>query len=245
LVREGAIIDFQDGNHGELYPRASDFGESGVKFLTAAQVWDNRVLLDEAPLLCQNKARQLRIGFAQAWDVLLTHNATVGRVALLPPHKGEVILGTSVTYYRTNDRVLLPQYLCFAMQGQFWQEQLRRVMEQTTRNQVSVTKQVEFLLLVPPVAEQYEIVRRLEALFRLADAIEKRVAAATARAEKLTQAILAKAFRGELVPTEAELARREGRFYEPASALLERIRAVRAENNDKPISKRKARKPRP
>ncbi len=47
---------------------------------------------------------------------------------------------------------------------------------------------------------------------------------ATARADKLTQAILAKAFRGELVPTEAELARQEGRDYEPASVLLERIR---------------------
>ena len=45
--------------------------------------------------------------------------------------------------------------------------------------------------------------------------------------EKITQAILAKAFRGELVPTEAELARQEGRDYEPASALLERIRASR------------------
>jgi type I restriction enzyme S subunit len=77
---------------------------------------------------------------------------------------------------------------------------------------------------LPPVEEQHEIVRRVEALFKLADAVEKRVAAASARAEKLTQAILAKAFRGELVPTEAELARREGRSYEPASVLLDRIK---------------------
>jgi hypothetical protein len=41
------------------------------------------------------------------------------------------------------------------------------------------------------------------------------------------QAILAKAFRGELVSTEAELARREGRSFERASALLERIKAER------------------
>jgi hypothetical protein len=39
--------------------------------------------------------------------------------------------------------------------------------------------------------------------------------AATERAERLTQAILTKAFRSELVPTEAELARRESRDYEP------------------------------
>jgi type I restriction enzyme S subunit len=80
---------------------------------------------------------------------------------------------------------------------------------------------------LPPLAEQHEIVQRVGVLFNLADAIEKRVTAATARADKLTQAILAKAFRGELAPTEAELARQEGRDYEPASVLLERIRAER------------------
>ena len=62
-------------------------------------------------------------------------------------------------------------------------------------------------------------------LWGLADSIEKRIAAASVRAEKLTQSILAKAFRGELVPTEAELARREGRSYELASTLLTRIKA--------------------
>jgi type I restriction enzyme S subunit len=82
-------------------------------------------------------------------------------------------------------------------------------------------------VLLPPIEEQHEIVRRVEALFKLADKIEKRVEAATKRADKLTPAILAKAFRGELVPTEAELARQEGRDYEPASALLKRIKAER------------------
>jgi type I restriction enzyme S subunit len=79
-------------------------------------------------------------------------------------------------------------------------------------------------IAVPPLVEQREVVRRVEALFKLVDAIERRVALATARAERLTQAVLARAFRGELVPTEAELARREGRDYEPASMLLDRIR---------------------
>jgi len=80
---------------------------------------------------------------------------------------------------------------------------------------------------IPSLCEQHEIVRRVEALLKLAEAIEKRVEAATIRTGKLTQAILAKALRGELVPTEAELARREGRSYESASALLDRIRSSR------------------
>jgi hypothetical protein len=43
------------------------------------------------------------------------------------------------------------------------------------------------------------------------------------RVSRIAQAILAKAFRGELVPTEFELAESEGRSFESAKELLERI----------------------
>ncbi len=64
-------------------------------------------------------------------------------------------------------------------------------------------------------------------MFALADQIEARLRQAQAQADRLTQSLLAKAFRGELVPTEAALARREGRDYEPATELLQRIRRER------------------
>ena len=44
--------------------------------------------------------------------------------------------------------------------------------------------------------------------------------------ERVTRAVLAKAFRGELVETEASLARRERRDYEPAAKLLERVKTA-------------------
>jgi hypothetical protein len=80
---------------------------------------------------------------------------------------------------------------------------------------------------------------RLGGVFRLADTIDRRLTAGTQPADKLTQPVLAKAFPGEPVPTEAELARRKGRSYEPASALLERIRAERHATVDKPTAKRR------
>lgn len=54
-------------------------------------------------------------------------------------------------------------------------------------------------------------------------AVGERMKLASTRAEKLTQAILAEAFWGALVPTEAELARARGRSYESVSALRARI----------------------
>lgn len=96
---------------------------------------------------------------------------------------------------------------------------------------------------LPPLAEQQEIVRRVEKLFAFADQIEARLRQAQAHVDRLTQSLLAKAFRGELVPTEHALATREARPYEPASALLERIRKQSKEISlDAPKQRRRKRK---
>jgi type I restriction enzyme S subunit len=90
---------------------------------------------------------------------------------------------------------------------------------------LSVRKIAEMTVPLPPRNEQIEIVRRVSALFSLADSIEQRATSALRRVASLSQAVIAKAFRGELVPTEAELARREHRSYEPASELLSHLKA--------------------
>src|SRR5205823_1013614 len=59
-------------------------------------------------------------------------------------------------------------------------------------------------IAVPPLAEQEEIVRRVEEHMRLADAVEGRVARAAAQLERLRQALLARAFSGRLVAAESE-----------------------------------------
>ena len=69
---------------------------------------------------------------------------------------------------------------------------------------------------VPPTEEQTEIVRRVETLFAFADRLEARLAQAQTAATRLTPALLAKAFRGELVPQDPN--------DEPTAGLLRRLR---------------------
>lgn len=76
----------------------------------------------------------------------------------------------------------------------------------------------ELVLSVPHIDEQAEIVRRVEVLFAFADRLEARLKAAQTAAERLTPALLAKAFRGELVPQDPN--------DEPASELLRRLQAA-------------------
>lgn len=92
-------------------------------------------------------------------------------------------------------------------------------------------------MLLPPLAEQTEIVRRVEQLFAYADTIEKQVQAALLRVNNLTQSILAKAFRGELTAQwraeNPDLIHGEN----SAEALLVRIKQERLKN--KPVKRGK------
>ncbi len=74
---------------------------------------------------------------------------------------------------------------------------------------------------LPPSEEQTEIVRLVDQYFAFADTIEAQVKKAQARVDNLTQSILAKAFRGELVAQDPN--------DEPADKLLERIAKARTE----------------
>ena len=78
----------------------------------------------------------------------------------------------------------------------------------------------ELQLHLPIKAEQREIVRRIEIAFAWIDSLAAEATSARKLVDKLDHAILAKAFRGELVPQDPN--------DEPASVLLERIRAERA-----------------
>jgi type I restriction enzyme S subunit len=85
---------------------------------------------------------------------------------------------------------------------------------------------------LPTIQEQTEIVRRVESLFVLADTVEKQYLAAKQRLDRLSQSLLAKAFRGELVPQDPN--------DEPAAELLKRIQA---ERQAQPAAKQKRSKP--
>ncbi|EOX4424591.1 restriction endonuclease subunit S [Vibrio alginolyticus] len=158
LIDSNVITIQKDGNHGSNYPRASEFGDVGVAFLTAKLLDDaGNIDFAAAPRLSEEKASKFKFGFIEENDVLLSHNATVGRVAVVPNYGEKVLIGTSLTHYRLDTQKLLPQYLAAYFASKDFQNQLAAVMSQTTRNQVPITAQRKLEVVVPSIEVQEKL----------------------------------------------------------------------------------------
>jgi type I restriction enzyme S subunit len=146
----------------------------------------------------------------------------VGKTALYRGDRPAIFAGYLIRI--NNEPELDAEYLNLCLNTSYAREFCRSVKtDGVSQSNINAQKLGAFEVPFCPIEEQREIVARVKKLSGLADRLQARFENSRAQVDRLTQSILAKAFRGELVPTEAELARREGREYETAEQLLSRI----------------------
>ena len=199
LLERGWIEGHLDGNHGGDYPRKEEFIGEGVPYISANCLDDEeRIDMSRAKYLSPARAAKLRKGIAKNDDVIFAHNATVGPVAILKTSEEKVILGTSLTYYRCDQKHILPEYLAHYMRSFGFKMQYMSVMRQSTRNQVPITKQREFFHVIPPIGEQKAIVGQLDGLLDYGQCLATLYTRKLAALEALKKSLLHQAFSGEL-----------------------------------------------
>jgi type I restriction enzyme, S subunit len=198
----------------------------GIPYVRGLDIQNGQIRTDQLRRTCLAIAKRYERASLSGGDVLLgiiRHT----KVAIVPDSLTGGIITQGTARFRPS-RFIITGFLATWLKSQFAQEWLHaqyRGIDMPGLNLADVRK---LPIPLPPLPEQREIVRRVEALFALADQLEARFTQARTHVDRLPPSLLATAFRGELVPTEAELAEREGRDYEPAWVLLERIRRERA-----------------
>lgn len=197
--------------------KKSDCIESGYKVYGQEQVIAGDEELSTY-FISDKKFKDLEACAVIPGDILISLVGTIGKVLLLSEKAQAGIINPRLVKLGLNkeiNRRYIKAYLDSSYaHGFFKQFSHGGTMEILN---LGILKQLPIPL--PPVEEQAEIVRRVEQLFAYADQLEAAVNNARARIDRLTQSILAKAFRGELVPQDPN--------DEPASVLLERIRTER------------------
>lgn len=105
----------------------------------------------------------------------------------------------------------------------------KKLTHATTLPSLQLSKVQEIYTPLPPLPEQRRIVAKIEELFTRLDAGVSALKKTQAQLKRYRQSVLKAACEGKLVLTEAELAKAEGRTYEPADVLLARILEERRE----------------
>ena len=144
----------------------------------------------------------------------------VGKVAPVTgmPHKAT--LGAFISLIRPNERVD-PKFLYHQLAWGKTQSRIRETASTTTNiSNVSTKKLLTLEMFTPPLDEQREIVAELEKQFSRLDEAVANLQRVKANLKRYKASVLKDAVEGRLVPTEAELARREGRTFETGEQLL-------------------------
>lgn len=156
----------------------------------------------------------------------------LGKVSVVPETHPEWNMNQAIAVFRAKDEVL-PAFLAKWLLSEAYLS-WATALSKATAGQRNLTLEIcrRSPVPVPPLDEQAEIVRRIEAAFSRIDRLTEEASRAAHLLDRLDERLLAKAFRGELVPQNPD--------YEPAEALLTRIREARAANPKAKRGRRKA-----
>ena len=158
----------------------------------------------------------------------------VGKTSVYRGLKSAIFAGYLIRI-RHKKELLDPCFLNYCLNTSRAREWCKEVKSDGV-SQSNINAQIlsSFLMPLPPLEEQQEIVQRVEKLFALADSLETKYKKVIQRVEKIEQSVLAKAFRGELANPDPN--------DEPATELLNRILQEKAtlESCKKPRSKQSA-----
>lgn len=209
-------LSITDGDH-----QAPPQSDTGIPFITISAINDGVIRLEKAtryvPDSYYSELKESRK--PQTGDILFSVTGSICIPAMVL-NEAPFTFQRHIAILRPNTALALQKFMYFYLGSEQIKKQGLDVATGTAQLTVPLKGLRNFDISLPSLAEQTEIVRRVEQLFAFADQLAAKVASAKSRIDHLTQSILAKAFRGELVPQDPN--------DEPASVLLERIKTQRA-----------------
>ncbi|WP_217511040.1 restriction endonuclease subunit S [Vibrio metschnikovii] len=217
VILKDLTLSISDGDH-QAPPKA----ESGVPFLVISNVSsgfiDFQKITRWVPKEYFGSLKDVRV--PKKGDLLYTVTGSFG-IPVKVDTDTNFCFQRHIAIIKVNREIVSRDFLYYWLLSPIAFMQAESTATGTAQKTVSLTSLRNFDFNLPRLEEQKEIVRLVDQYFAFADTIEAQVKKAQARVDNLTQSILAKAFRGELVAQDPN--------DEPADKLLEHIAKARTE----------------
>ena len=206
----------------------SDFVESGVPLLTISCLTDRGIKLDKALFVSAEKAEELERYRLREGDILFSRMASVGRAGIVGKQLDGALFNYHIMRLRLEPTRVEPKFFAAYVRGASQvREYLKAVNHGATRDGINTSQLMNMPIAVAPIFEQRDIIAEIDKQFSRLDEAVANLTRVKANLKRYKAAVLKAAVEGRLVPTEAELARREGRRYETGAQLLRRILETR------------------
>jgi type I restriction enzyme S subunit len=213
-------VDVFDGPFGSNL-KTSDYVGGGVRVVRLENIGVLQFVEERESFISEEKYRGLSEHTVFPGDIVFSSFVTERtRVAIVPLSIEKAVNKSDCFCVRCHGSTLLNRYACMFLATRFAYKQLETVIHGVGRPRVNTTQLRELFMPVCSDEEQRVMIERVDEQYSEIDSLEADIDANLQKAEALRQAILKKAFAGELVPQDPA--------DEPAAALLARIRADRA-----------------
>jgi type I restriction enzyme, S subunit len=208
-------------------PKGKPFTEVGdIPYLKVYNIVDQRIDFNYRPqfIPIEVHRKELKRCVTLPGDVLMNIvGPPLGKIAIVTDQFQEWNINQALVLFRPNTGLSNKYLYYFLREGKFIREIDNETKGSVGQVNISLTQCRKCLIPIPSKEEQKEIVQRIELMFQQIDRIYQQYEPAKASLDTLDRSILAKAFRGELVPQDPN--------DEPAAVLLERIRAEREQTS--------------
>jgi len=195
--------------------KLGDETPGGTPCLRTSNVRWLRFELDGMKLINPNLSAEYRRTVLRGGEVLVNVRGTLGGVAVTTDDMAGWNVSREVAVVPVDQALASSAYISLWIASDECQRWLTGMTKGVAYTGINIEDLRTLPLKLPLKEEQVEIVRRVETLFAFAERLEARLQTARRATERLTPALLAKAFRGELVPQDPN--------DEPATELLRRL----------------------
>ena len=220
-VRISGVFSVINGDRGKNYPAKSTLSNTGIPFISAVNL-DGKTVIEDDNLLClsDEQFNKLGSGKLEKDDVVVCIRGSLGKHGRYPFEKGAI--ASSLVILRPHLNIpLLSDFIMMYLDSPLFFSEIKRYNNGTAQPNLAAKSLEMFFLPLPPLPEQKRIVEKLNEVSSLTDNYAEayvRVAELNQKfPELLKKSILQEAVQGKLVSQDPN--------DEPASVLLERIRA--------------------
>ena len=195
-----------------------------AKLLRTTDLSRGQVQWETVPY-CAEEPKELPKYLLEEGDIVISRAGSVGLSALIGPCP-EAVFASYLIRFRPMDGVADKYLYQFLQSPEYWSQISQQAAGIALQN-INAKKLAAVSLPLAPLAEQHCIVAEIEKQFTRLDASVDALKRVQANLKRYRASVLKAACEGKLVPTEAELACADGRDFEPADQLLERVLSER------------------